>query len=173
LNNTLSGWTLGQTFFFRTGLPFSVYNSDLTGAIPNYNASMLTGVTGGPTTCGAPSSLDAPGCLNSDNFPSFETDPTVGLNVNQRRNQFRGPNFFDTDLSLSKIFKITERVGFGIGATAFNVLNHPNFANPVNDVAAPGFGSVQSTVSPPTSPFGAFAGAASGRIVQVTGKLNF
>jgi hypothetical protein len=78
-------------------------------------------------------------------------------------------------LTVSKLFKITERVGFGIGATAFNVLNHPNFANPVNDFAQPtgAFGTVESIVAPPTSPFGAFAGVSAGRIVQVTGKLNF
>ena len=134
---------------------------------------MLTNVVGGSTSCGAPSPTSAAagtGCLDFANF----TDPT-SFNINQRRNQFRGPNFFDTDLTLSKVFKINERLGFGIGATAFNVLNHPNFANPVNDLAnGPGvFGAVSSTVAPPTSPFGAFAGVASGRIVQVTGRLTF
>ncbi len=173
VNNVLTGWTIGQTFFVRSGLPFSVYDSGLSGTVPNYGAAILANVNGGPMTCGAPSSQTAPGCLNTANFTDFATDPTIGFNVNQRRNQFRGPNFFDTDMTLTKQFKIGERVGFGLGATAFNILNHPNFANPVNDLAAPGFGSVQSTVSPPTSPFGAFAGVASGRIVQVTGKLTF
>ena len=172
LNNTLGGWTLSQTFNYRSGLPFSVYDSNLTNpGIPNYGASMLVNVLGGPTSCGAPSSLSAPACLSDTNF----ADPTGFATINQRRNQFRGPGFFDTDMTISKLFKINERVGFGLGATAFNLLNHPNFANPVNDFASvgAGFGSVQSTVAPPTSPFGAFAGAASGRIVQVTGRLNF
>jgi hypothetical protein len=145
----------------------------LSGTVPNYGAAILANVNGGSMSCGAPGSQTAPGCLSLSNFSDFATDPSIGFDVNQRRNQFRGPNFFDTDLTLSKNFKITERVRLGLGATAFNVLNHPNFANPVNDLAAPGFGSVQSTVSPPTSPFGAFAGVASGRIVQVTGRLNF
>jgi hypothetical protein len=173
LNNTFGGWTIGETFFVRSGLPFSVYDSGLSSTIPNYGGSLLANINGGRMSCGAPSRQTSPGCLDAANFSDFATDPTVGFAVNQRRNQFRGSNFFDTDLTLSKVFKITERVGFGIGATAFNLVNHPNFANPVNDLAAPGFGSVQSTVSPPTSPFGAFAGVASGRIVQVTGKLNF
>ena len=176
LNNTVGGWTIGQTFFVRSGLPFSVYDSNFSlGGLPNYNPSPLVNVNGGTMSCGAPSSQTANPCLDPANFSDFLTDPSIGFNVNQRRNQFRGPNFFDTDLTVSKIFKITERVGFGLGATAFNVLNHPNFANPVNDFANPPgvFGAVQSTVAPPTSPFGAFAGVASGRIVQVTGRLNF
>lgn len=173
MNNAFGGWTIGETFFVRSGLPFSVYDSGLSSTIPNYGAEILANVNGGPMSCGAPGSLTAPGCLNSSNFSDFGTDPALGFNVNQRRNQFRGPSFFDTDMTLTKQFKINERLNFGLGASAFNLLNHPNFANPVNDLAAPGFGSVQSTVSPPTSPFGAFAGVASGRIVQVTGKLTF
>lgn len=173
LNNSLGGWTLGETFFVRSGLPFSVYDSALSGSIPNYGADILANINGGPTSCGAPS-VSGQVCLDPSNFSEFTSaTQNIGFNVNQTRNQFRGPSFFDTDLTLSKLFKITERVGFGIGATAFNVLNHPNFANPANDLGAPGFGTVQSTVSPPTSPFGAFAGVASGRIVQVTGRLNF
>jgi outer membrane receptor protein involved in Fe transport len=176
LNNTFGGWTIGETFAFRTGLPFSVYDSNLgAGGIPNYTPMPLVNVNGGSMSCGAPGSQTAAGCLDPANFSDFITDPSLGFNVNQRRNQFRGPRFFDTDLTVSKLFKVTERVHFGLGATAFNLLNHPNFANPVNDFAEPAgvFGTVQSTVAPPTSPFGAFAGVASGRIVQVTGRLNF
>lgn len=175
LNNTLGGWTLSQTFFARSGLPFSVYNSDIGNAyLFNYSPSALANVNGGATSCGAPTPTPTQTpCLVASNFSDFTTDPSIGFNVNQRRNQFRGPSFFDTDMTLSKSFKITERTSFGIGATAFNLLNHPNFANPVNDIASSGFGTVTSTVAPPTSPFGAFAGVASGRIVQVTGRFNF
>jgi len=58
---------------------------------------------------------------------------------------------------------------------AFNVLNHPNFANPVSDLGNPSlFGTVTQTVSPPTTPYGAFAAAAEdARIVQVNGKITF
>jgi hypothetical protein len=36
------------------------------------------------------------------------------------------------------------------------------------------FGLVTSTVSPPTTPYGAFAGSvANARIVQIVGKLTF
>ena len=48
----------------------------------------------------------------------------------QRRNQYRGPHYFDMDFNLFKNFKVGERFNFAIGAQAFNVFNHPNFGLP-------------------------------------------
>jgi hypothetical protein len=47
------------------------------------------------------------------------------------RNQFRGPHFRNFDLALSKQTKIREQVTLELRADIFNVLNHPNFANPL------------------------------------------
>jgi len=53
------------------------------------------------------------------------------------------------------------------GANFYNVFNHPNFANPVNGISSGQFGTIQSTVVPPTSPYGKFVGSAvSGRLIQ-------
>jgi len=74
-----------------------------------------------------------------------------------------------------KSIRIKERVAFGIGANAYNVFNHANFANPNHDVGSPGIlGLIQSTVVPPTSPYGAFVGSAvSGRLLQLHAELKF
>jgi outer membrane receptor protein involved in Fe transport len=179
LNSSIGGWTLGQTFYFRTGLPFTVYDSSLSTLIRYYGGDLPANYIPGfshPISCGRPGTADNT-CFTSALFsldPSGSiADPTIGVNTNQRRNQFRGPYYFDSDLSLSKLFKVTENLKLGVGAQAFNVLNHPNFANPNNDLGGSGFGSITSTVSPPTSPFGAFAGAASGRVLQVSAKIVF
>lgn len=180
MNRVLGGWTLSQTFFTRTGLPFSVYDSSFgTTTLRNYGASpgggpaavlfnFVPGFQGGAPTCNGPRNAGDV-CLNSTDFPQPAT--FVG---NQRRNQFRGPGFFDTDISLSKNFKVTERVSFGVGANVFNVLNHPNFANPAADLGGSGFGTILNTVAIPTSPFGTFVGAAaSGRLIQLNARINF
>ena len=61
-----------------------------------------------------------------------------------------------------------------IGAQAFNILNHPNFDQPVNDIANPQFGSIIRTVGPPTSIFGSFLGGdASPRALQIKAQLIF
>jgi hypothetical protein len=96
--------------------------------------------------------------------------------MNQRRNQFYGPHYFDTDMTIMKYTAIPhwETAKFGIGAQFFNLFNHPNFASPVNNVANPQFGQVLSTVNPPTSILGSFLGGdASVRLIQLTAKFNF
>jgi hypothetical protein len=61
-----------------------------------------------------------------------------------------------------------------IGANAYNVFNHVNFAPPVSDVSLSSFGQIQSAVAPPTSPYGSFQGAAvTQRLLQVHGKITF
>ena len=98
---------------------------------------------------------------------------------NQIRNQYRGPGFFDSDFSINKNFKLTERMAFGVGANFYNVFNHPNFASPVDTGPEPDHRwapSVRSsdTTAPPTGPYGSFfTGLPSGRIIQFQGKLVF
>jgi len=50
------------------------------------------------------------------------------------RNSFRGPEYFNTDLSLRKNFQLYEGLQLQIGANAYNVLNHPNFSNPYGNL---------------------------------------
>jgi hypothetical protein len=44
-----------------------------------------------------------------------------------RRNAFRGPGAWNTDLAVSKTFPITERVGLQFRAEGFDVFNHHNY----------------------------------------------
>ena len=73
-----------------------------------------------------------------------------------------------------KAVAITERVILSVGAQAFNLLNHPSFDKPVNDIADPTFGSIVGLATPPTSILGAFFGAgASPRFVELQAQLRF
>ena len=90
------------------------------------------------------------------------------------RNSFRGPGYFNTDFSIRKNFRLTDRINFQLGANAYNILNHPNFANPSNDLSSSNLGVITSTVTPPTSPYGAGASAAvDARVIQIVSKLIF
>ncbi len=94
----------------------------------------------------------------------------------QRRNQFTGPGYFNTDLSVLKGFKVPglESGKFQVGAQAYNVLSHPNFQNPDFNVSSPTFGSIVSPASTPTSVFGSFLGGdASPRIIQRKAVFQF
>ncbi|HYM08104.1 MAG TPA: hypothetical protein VEU11_16245 [Terriglobales bacterium] len=76
------------------------------------------------------------------------------------------------DSSLYKTVPFGERMRLTIGASAYNILNHPNFADPNSDVSGSGLGLIQFTVASPSSPYG-FYGGPSGRAVVVTGRFAF
>jgi Carboxypeptidase regulatory-like domain/TonB dependent receptor-like, beta-barrel len=60
---------------------------------------------------------------------NFQMVPGEGFN------SFRGPGVNDVDLSLSRVIRLTERVGLKLQAEAFNIANHPNYQqSPVNQV---------------------------------------
>ena len=164
-NGALGGWTMSQNFFARSGLPFTVIDGNT--SIPGYGPiNPPTDVIGaGQQSCVNGLST----CLNPAAFASATT-----AFPNQRRNLFRGPGFFDSDFSVNKNFKMTERMAVGIGANFYNVFNHPNFTNPDNNFADSTFGQILTTTAPPTGPYGAFfPGLPSGRIIQFQGKLVF
>jgi len=172
-------WTVSGTIFARTGLPFTVVDSNATSILASNNFGGVLNDTGAFVFAnylgGAPSSCSA----SAVNTPCFTTamfsQATSGLGV-QRRNQFYGPNFFDTDFTVMKNFRIPrwESGKLGVGLQFFNLFNHPNFDQPVGDVSNPSFGSIITTVSTPTSILGSFLGGdASPRLIQVKASLTF
>ncbi len=179
----LLDWTVSGTFFVRTGLPFTVIDSASTGVLGSYNygpsatgfpVDLFANSSVGPLSCG-PSGAITP-CLNASEFSSAVGPGGIATFGNQRRNQVYGPRFFDTDLTLMKTIPIPHWEGakFQFGAQAFNVLNHPNFDQPIGDIANSQFGSIVRTVATPTSIFGSFLGAdASPRALQIKGEITF
>jgi hypothetical protein len=168
-----AGWELSGTLFLHSGLPFSATESDFVAAAGNVGGSGIAQVAPLPETskhCGSSSARTA--CLSATSFPN--AGMASSLFVPYDRNQFTGPGYFDTDMTLSKSVPLREGVAVKLGASAYNLFNHPNFATPVSNVLSPQFGQSLSTVSPPTSIYGSFLGGdASVRIVQLTGKFTF
>jgi len=176
LNKAIGGWEVSGTFFYHTGFPFSIIDGT---SMLNFKGNNMQNVTilATPTTavprqCGSIAVNANKPCFTASQFVPAGAATTFGT---VPRNSFRGPGYFNTDLSLRKNFQFRERYGFMIGANAYNILNHANFANPVADLNAGSvLGTIQSTVNPPTSPYGSFAAAAvDARIVQVIAKLTF
>ncbi|MFZ0644771.1 MAG: hypothetical protein WAM25_16545, partial [Candidatus Acidiferrales bacterium] len=116
-------------------------------------------------------------CLTVGQFPQAGGNET-SFGVNGLRNNFRGPGYTDVDFSINKNTSIPhwEAAKLGIAFQFFNLFNHPNFDQPVNDVegGAGYFGTIQSTVSTPTSILGAFLGGdAAPRIIQLKASFTF
>ena len=99
--------------------------------------------------------------------------PAAGEIGNSGRNAFRGPRLFNTDLSLSKRFTITERHGVLFRAEAYNFFNNVNFANPSANLATPAsLGKISSTVQgQPGAPLGEPFGGP--RVLQIAARWMF
>jgi hypothetical protein len=168
-----AGWELSGTLFLHTGLPFSASESDFVAASGNVGGSGIAQVAPTPGTsrhCGSSAARTA--CLSASSFPAAGSASSLFASFD--RNQFTGPGYFDTDMTLAKSVPVHEGVAVKLGVSAYNLFNHPNFATPVSNVFSPQFGQSLSTVSPPTSIYGSFLGGdASVRIVQLTGKITF
>jgi hypothetical protein len=104
--------------------------------------------------------------------PGAFTNPPFGRAGEVGRNQFHGPSFFNTDASLSKTTRLTERLALETRLEVYNVLNHPNFATPGegdfqgNDLGTPLFGAITQQIGRPDLTTGA-------RQLQMAAKLIF
>ncbi len=82
------------------------------------------------------------------------------------RDSLPGPAFVNTDFSIVKNTKITERFNLQFRTEMFDVFNHPNFGDPVNTVTSSAFGKILGT----RFPVGDFGSA---RQIQFALKLLF
>ena len=80
------------------------------------------------------------------NFPF----PIAGDFGNTGRNTFRGPRYFDTDVSLVKRFRIVENHAITFRVEGYNIFNNVNFANPTVTLSTPQtFGKLTALVGNP------------------------
>jgi len=104
-----------------------------------------------------------PGTAGGNNYPIVPGSCHPG---SLGRNAITGPNFLNTDFSVTKDTKITEKFNLQFRTEMFDVFNHANFGNPVLTVTNSAFGQIQGTRFP-TGDFG------SARQIQFALKLLF
>jgi hypothetical protein len=185
-NQFVGGWVLSGTFQHTTGTPFSAYYTSIdTGLLSNATSARVLAQMNvkGTGSCGRPNA-NSP-CFTASQFqlhkaasggnPAVPYQMAWGGGYNMRRNNFTGPGYFDSDISLLKNIRVSEKgVVFSFGATAINFFNHPNFDRPVGSVSSGSVGQIIQTVGQPNSPYGNFQGsAADGRIIESQLKVKF
>jgi len=141
-----SGWGLNSVLTMQSGQPFHFnYNfwDDFSGSGNAFDRPDVVG----------PIVYHKSDPYNYVDLSSFAVpctiDPTQGANGlatdcalpssgnynrhfgNMRRNSLVGPNFKEWNFSLYKKTNLTERLNMRLGVDFFNLLNHPNFANPL------------------------------------------
>jgi hypothetical protein len=122
-------------------------------ALPYYPAGTAPGDAGSIPAC-VNAATATGGTLNAGCYAvrgSALIAPQPGTFGTMARNLFRDSGFRNWDLSVTKLWTFKERYGFQFRAEFFNVLNHPNFANPYG--AQNGFGA--GAYNDPSAP-GAF-----------------
>lgn len=83
-------------------------------------------------------------CKNWFNPQAFAL-PAIGSFGNVQKSAYRGPKYVEWDASILRNFQIAHEREIQFRAEYFDLLNHPNFADPNSAVAGAGFGSITST----------------------------
>jgi hypothetical protein len=178
LQAVAGGWTVGAKLYLYSGRPFSATNSQIPGDLSSTLGGSVLADLLNPSLLGIHCTNVNARCFSSTSFAATSAsaaNPNVQTDFgNIEPNSFWGPGFFNISTQVTKTIPVRERASFQIGASAFNLLNHPSFAVPNGNVTSGSFGLITSTVSSPTSIYGTGQGAiVSGRVLVVLAKLNF
>jgi hypothetical protein len=158
LHSVLSNWEIAGITRFATGLPVTLSASGDTSLCGC--EGLGTGAVDLPNFSGQVQTYNP---RSSSNYQYFNTSgfsfPDLGQEGSANRRFFHGPGINNTDVSLSKSTRISERLSFDIRAEFFNVFNHAQFNNPTGNLASSTFGTITSARDP--------------RIGQLAAKIHF
>ncbi len=164
----------GNPSDFKSGPTSIPYFAGASNSACAAKALALDGGTPGLAT----DALNLYGCYAKGS--SIMIPPALGTFGTMGRNTFRDSGFTNWDFSVAKNWKLGERLGAQFRVEFFNLLNHPNFANPYG--GQNGFGqndpSVPSTfgcgcATPDVAAANPVVGSGGARAIQLGLKLLF
>jgi hypothetical protein len=161
----LGGWTLSGINLWHTGHPLDVTLDIDSSYVPDGNSSnvrpdVLSGVSVVPTHQG-PDNWVNPAAFAA---PPTDVNGTILRFGNAGRGLVRAPITWQTDIALSRVFKLTERVSLEFTAQAFNVFNHDQYADP---------GTLSLAYNPPDASHAQGYVTVPGGFGQITSIANF
>jgi hypothetical protein len=149
-DSVVGGWDLGLLTIWQSGRVVTYLSGRTTGPTPPITAtdptsgSSYVNYTGDRNIGSVMRQSDGVYWLTSEEIKRFSF-PQAGEIGTGGRNAFRGPRFFNVDISLVKKFRISERHAVSFRAEAYNLFNNANFAAP-NATLDPSFGKLSATV---------------------------
>jgi hypothetical protein len=179
-----NGWALDGMFNFATGQPYTVsylFEGDFNGSgeyfgRPDIISNPHAG-TGGTNLLNV--AAFALPCTVDNNPQDSTYGECLGHPGNEGRNAFNAPNYTNFDFSLTKTSHLTETVTMELRTDFFNILNHPNFSNPL----LPGFGIdflstngskfIQTTATPDVGSGNPYLGGGGPRSAQLAVHFKF
>ena len=138
-NTLYGGWQLAGIFFLRGGLPLTVTQTQ----------NVLSTGTGNRPNRICDGRLDNPTIDRWFDTSCFaQVTDTTGTYGDSGRGIIRGPGSFNIDASLIKNTRFG-RLNTEIRIEAFNLLNHPQFANPNTTIGNAQVGTISAMLSSP------------------------
>ncbi len=169
----LGGWKLSAIIAAVSGLPFTITSTSATPGttqtadqVGAYVVNHAVSGAGTPLWFNTASFTVPPTCT-----PYTATNPVACALGNTGRNQFRGPGYFNDNLTLFKSFPLYhERANLEARFDAFNLSNTPAFGLPGSTVGSSSFGKITSTLG---SGVGNVNGVGGPRVLQAAAKITF
>jgi hypothetical protein len=167
IRNVAGGWQWTGIYTFSSGDPLTILAGTDISQTGNsldrmdFSGSGSLGQRDTPSACSA----GVVHCLPWLDKTVF-TKPAAGTYGNAGKGTWRGPSLWDVDTGVLKNFvplQNHENVNFQFRGEFFNLLNHPQWADPNVTFANAAFGSTRGTVGT----------NADYRIIQVALKMNF
>lgn len=169
----LGGWSVDSFIFARTAPPVDVIGgivfADGIALFPRPN------VVPGVTLVLHGSQYPGGKILNSAAF----AEPATGKQGDFPRNYLRAFGAAQADIALQRQFRLTEKLQLRFRGEFFNILNHPNFGSPDNNVTDALFGYSTATLNNSLGTGGAYGGLnplyqiGGPRSIQLALKLQF
>lgn len=155
LNTVLGGWRFSNVVTFMTGTPFNFGCTCTTINTPgNHQSPWVTGPIAEPKGVDTQLWFDTSVFQDPTKLFGKPTFGNVGPYI------LSGPNYFNLDSSLAKVFRLTERFNMEFRTDWFSATNMPQFNNPDVTLGDANFGHVTSV----------YGGA---RNIYFGGKLRF
>jgi len=193
----MEGWQLNSIIIIESGMPYTLYdfNDDfsftgefndrwnITGNPNNIHWSKFANpapipfvsatdprciAAAGPDPAEQAQLASVGGCYISGS--TVLTPPANGTFGDAGRNIFRGPDFANWDFSMSKNFRLGERLNLQLRAEFFNILNHPNFTG-ITQNLAPGNNPGIAEFTPDLGASNPVLGSGGSRHIQLGAKF--
>jgi len=163
LDTAVGGWTFNDIMIIQDGAALPISQSTNVNSAYGNSTTRPTLVPG-VSACysGAPEGrLGGSGAKAYFNPAAYTATPKYAYGNAPRTSNCYGPGYLNSDLSLNKTFKLTERVNAQFRAEALNAFNTPEFNGPNLAVdAGASAGRITGTLGFP-------------RLVQLGGRLTF
>ena len=196
-----NGWGIDSTVTLQSGQPFLLnynFEDDFSGSGEGFDRPDVIGPIvyhkRNPnnyvdlTAFAIPCTITQFAIANGPTGTAQDCVPGTRHFGNLGRNSLTGPTFKQWDFAIYKNTKITERIGLQLRAEFFNILNHPNFSNPllpafISDPGSNGFalnggretgvGGYHITATGDVGIGNPFLGGGGPRGIQLAAKFTF